>query len=149
MANQRQHHVRRGWIMATLGTALGASLVGGILLSDALAVHGSPFPFELDGNVQDNGGNSLDDWQNVFELTGVTPPSTGSPNAGNGETFVHDLPAGNAKETQYDAGKDNLDLSGWTRKDVAKVTPDKDNILDAFAKVYMVDHDNNAGTPDH
>jgi len=148
MSDQKRNRSRPSWKIAALGTALGAALAGGLVLTSALAVHGSPFPFELDGNVTDPAGGA-DDWQGVFELSGVTPPSTGSPVAGNGETFVHDLPAGSAKETQYDAGKDSLDLSGWTRKDVTKVTPDKDNITDAFAKVYMVDHDSNAATPEH
>ena len=148
MSDQQRNRSKASWKVAALGTALGAALAGGLVLTSALAVHGSPFPFELDGNVADPAGGA-DDWQGVFELSGVTPPSTGSPVAGNGETFVHDLPAGSAKETQYDAGKDSLDLSGWTRKDVTKVTPDKDNITDAFAKVYMVDHDGNAATPEH
>lgn len=151
MANSGKSRVRPSWMAAALGTALGASLVGGILLTDALAVHGSPFPFELDGNVTNNGGNSLDDWQNVFELDAVTPPGSGTPHASGAEVFIRDLPPQNGqnKESQYDAGKDSLDLSGWTRKDVAKVVPDKDNITDAFAKQYMVDHDGNSATPEH
>src|SRR5205085_7322922 len=74
--------------------------------------------------------------------------ATGTPVATGASVFIHDVPMGSpAKETQYDAGKDVLDTNQWTRKDVTKVVPDKDNILDAFAKQYLVDHDNNAATP--
>ena len=143
-----QRKIKPGWLTAAGGTVLGLAIAGTALFSTALAVHNAPFPFELDGNVKQDG--TLDDWQNVFELNGVLPPGTGTPHATGAEVFLRDLPSGGGgKETQYDAGKDTLDLSGWTRKDVTKVTPDKDNITDAFAKQYMVDHDNNPATPDH
>jgi len=143
-----QKKIRPGWLMAAGGTVLGLAIAGTALFSTALAVHNAPFPFELDGNVKQDG--TLDDWQNVFELSGVTAPATGTPHATGAEVFLKDLPSGGGgKETQYDAGKDTLDLNAWTRKDVTKVTPDKDNITDAFAKQYMVDHDNNPATPDH
>jgi hypothetical protein len=147
MTNRTQSS-RGSWKTAALGAALGASILGGVLLTNALAVNEPPFPFELDGNVTDPAGGQ-DDWQGVFNLSGVTPPSTGTPTAGAAEVFIRDLPNGSPKETQYDAGKDTLDLNGWTRKDVSKVVPDKDNITDAYAKQYMVDHDGNAATPDH
>jgi len=140
---------KRGWLIAAGGTALGAALAGAVLFSNALAVHGAPFPFELDGNVKQD-STSLNDWQNVFGLTGVVPPATGTPIVSAGSTFIHDVPTGSpAKESQYDAGKDVLDTNQWTRKDVTKVVPDKDNILDAFAKQFLVDVDNNPATPDH
>ena len=141
---------RGSWKTAAWGAALGASVLGGLLLTNALAVNEPPFPFELDGNVADPAGGR-DDWQGVFGLSGVVPPATQAPGAGvdGAEVFIRDLANGNPKETQYDAGKDTLDLSGWTRKDVSKVVPDKDNITDAFAKQYMVDHDGNPATPEH
>lgn len=140
---------KRGWLIAAGGTALGAALAGAVLFSNALAVHGAPFPFELDGNVKQDSA-SLNDWQNVFGLSSVVPPSTGTPVAGAGSVFIHDVPTGSpAREMQYDAGKDVLDTDQWTRKLVTKVVPDKDNILDAFAKQFLVDTDNNAATPDH
>ena len=143
------NRMRPNWLIAAAGTVLGAALVGGGLLTNALAVHGSAFPFELDGNVTDPAGGQ-DDWQGVFELNGVTPPGTGTPVATGAEVFIRDLPAGaGSKETMYNAGKDTLDLNGWTRKEVTGVTPDKDNITDAFAKSYMVDHDGVPATPDH
>jgi hypothetical protein len=144
---RRPPRARPHWKTATLGALIGASVVGGVLLTNALAVHNAPFPFELDGNVTQDG--ALDDWQNVFELGGVTPPATGMPTASSQETFIRDLPNGNGKETQYNAGKDTLDLDGWTRKEVNKVVPDKDNITNAYAKHYQVDHDGNPDTPAH
>jgi len=145
------------WKTAALGTALGAAIVGAIMLTSALAVDGSPFPFEVDGNVTNTSGvfgpppsgDGRDDWQNVFELDGITPPATGTPVASGAEVFIHDIPAGSAKETQYDAGKDNLDLDDWTRKEVSKVVPDKDNITNAYAKQYLIDHDADVTTPEH
>jgi hypothetical protein len=148
MAN-RTNNRRGSWKVAALGAALGASVLGAVLMTSALAVNDPPFPFELDGNVTDPVGGQ-DDWQGVFGLGGVVPPATLTPPGVNGaEVFIRDLALGSSKETQYDAGKDTLNLSGWTRKDVSKVVPDKDNITDAFAKQYMVDHDGNAGTPEH
>jgi hypothetical protein len=132
----RPKKMRPNWVIAAGGTVLGIALAGGALLTNALAVHGTPYPFELDGDVANNTSDSLDDWQNVFDLdaTHTTPNPTGA------EVFIRDLPVGNGgKETQYNAGKDTLDLSAWTRKSVSAVTPDKDNITDAFAKQYMVD----------
>jgi hypothetical protein len=148
MSDLKRNRPRASWKIAALGTALGVGITGALLLTSALAVHNSPFPFELDGNVTDPAGGN-DDWQGVFELSGITPPATGTPVATGAEVFLHDVPAAGGKETQYDAGKDSLNLNGWTRKDVTKVTPDKDNIQDAFAKQYMVDHDSNAATPAH
>src|SRR6185369_5935110 len=122
---------RRGWLIAAGGTALGAALAGAFLFSNAFAVHNAPYPFELDGNVKKD--TARDDWQNVFGLSAVVPPATGTPVASGASVFIHDVPTGSpAKETQYDAGKDVLDTDQWTRKDVTKVVPDKDNILDAF-----------------
>lgn len=140
-----------GWPLVAGGTVLGMTLLGAGLIGTALAVHDDPgTPFELDGNVTDPAGGD-DDWQGTFDLLGVTPPATGTPTAGNQETFVRDLPPQNGenKEMMYDAGKDTLDVTAWTRKAVAKVVPDKDNITNAYAKNYKVDHDGNAATPDH
>ncbi len=139
------------WPLVAGGAVLGTALLGATILGTALAVHDDPgTPFELDGNVTDPTGGD-DDWQGAFDLLGVTPPATGTPTAGNQETFLRDLPPQNNenKETMYDAGKDTLDVTAWTRKAVAKVVPDKDNITNAYAKNYKVDHDGNAATPDH
>ena len=157
MASNKGTRSRPHWKTAALGTALGAGLVGAVLLTNALAVNQSPFPFELDGNVTNSNGvfgppasgDGKDDWQNVFNLSSVTPPGTGAPAPSGAEVFIRDLPGETGKETQYDAGKDTLDLNGWTRKEVSKVVPDKDNITNAYAKQYMIDHDGNAATPEH
>jgi hypothetical protein len=143
----RPPRARPHWQTATLGALIGASVIGGVLLTNAMAVHNAPFPFELDGNVTQDG--SRDDWQNVFDLSGVTPPGTNVPTVGSQETFIRDLPNGSGKETMYNAGKDTLDLDKWTRKEVSKVTPDKDNITNAYAKHYQVDHDGLPSTPAH
>lgn len=146
---------RSQWPIAALGTALGAVVAGAGIFSTAVAVHETPYPFELDGNATNATGvfgppatgDGKDDWQNVFEL----PAGVGVPVVGNAETFIRDLPSAATanKETQYDSGKDTLDISAWTRKEVAKVVPDKDNITDAFAKQYMVDIDGAGSAPLH
>lgn len=139
------------WKTAALGTALGIAIAGSVVFSAALAVHSSAGIFELDGDATDPAGGK-DDWQGVFDLGGVVPPATGGAVAGPQEIFIDDLPPtaefGN-KEMQYDAGKDTLDVSAWTRKLVANVTPDKNNITNAYAKNYHVDHDGDPATPDH
>ena len=144
MANRSPALQRSSWKIAALGTAFGVAIAGGVLFTDAVAVHNSPFPFELDGNVADAGGNALDDWQHVFGFGG-----TGGALAPTTSVFIHDLPASGDKETMYDAGKDVLDVTAWTRKDVTKVVPDKDNILDAFAAQYLVDTDGDPNTKAH
>lgn len=154
MANRTNKGNRPRWPIAALGVAIGLVVAGAAMFSTALAVHDAPFPFEIDGNVTDPAGG-LDDWQGVFGLGGVTPPATGGPIPSNQSVFIDDLPPTNQdglpsnRESQYDAGKDVLDVTDWTRKNVAKVVPDKDNILNAYAKNYPVDHDGNPATPDH
>jgi hypothetical protein len=123
-----------------LGVGIGLVLGASALLSTALAVHDDPgTPFELDGNSTYTGGAAKDDWQNVFGLGTGTGAPVGTPAVGSGETFIKDH--GSATETQYDAGKDSLDIGAWTTKSVSNVTPDKNNIMNAFAKQYMVDLD--------
>jgi hypothetical protein len=130
---------RSKWPVATLGVGIGLVLGASALLSTALAVHDDAnTPFELDANATDNTGNTRDDWQNVFGL-GNTP---GIPAVGSGEAFIKDYPG---PETQYDQGKDSLDISAWTTKSVTAVSPEKNDIENAFAKQYMVDLD--AGGP--
>ena len=69
MANRSAYPTRSKWPVAGLGVAVGLVLGASALLSTALAVHDDPgTPFELDGNATNNAGNSLDDWQNVFDL---------------------------------------------------------------------------------
>jgi hypothetical protein len=153
MANRTQTGGRR-WKLAALVSAL-AMTVGGVgIVSNALAVHGGIYPFELDGNVADPAGGD-DDWAGIFGLTGVTPPATGTPTPSSNSVFIDDLPPTNQAgipagfESMYNAGKDTLDVTAWTRKNVGSVTPDKNNILNAYAKSYSLDHDSNAGTPNH
>jgi hypothetical protein len=127
----------------------GAAVVTAGLLATALAVHGATDPFELDGNVANTtgafnppSGDNKDDWQNVFELDSVVAGQFGDPvdSAAEHELFIRDLSdalPGNL-DVMYNAGKDTLDVSGWTRKSVGTVTPPKDDITQAFAKSYDV-----------
>jgi len=125
------------------------------IFSPALALHDDPgTPFELDGDATNapgtflgNDGDKKDDWQNVFQLP--ADGSVGTPQEGSGESFIRDMPPNGGTELQYDAGKDSLDISAWTSKAVGSVTPDKDNIVNAFAKQYMVDLDGNGPQTSH
>jgi hypothetical protein len=151
MTNQTFSSHRPRWPIAALGVAIGITVAGVALFSTALAVHDDPgTPFELDGNATNAAGtyNPLvgpdfrDDWQNVFNLP--TNGNVGNPVFGSGETFIRDMPAdspANATERQYNLGKDSLDVTTWTTKAVGTVVPDKDNIVNAFAKQYNVDLD--------
>jgi hypothetical protein len=125
------------------------------IFAPALALHDDPgTPFELDGDATNapgtflgNDGDHKDDWQNVFQLP--ADGSVGTPQEGSGESFIRDMPPNGGTELQYDAGKDSLDISAWTTKSVGSVVPDKDNIVNAFAKQYMVDLDGNGPQTSH
>ncbi len=151
MSNRTNNSPGPRWPIAALGVAIGITVAGVALFSTALAVHDDPgTPFELDGNATNAAGtydpllgpDFRDDWQNVFNLP--TNGTVGNPVFGSGEIHIRDMPPAspaNATETQYNAGKDSLDVTAWTVKPVGTVTPDKDNIVNAFAKQYTVDLD--------
>ena len=142
---------RSMWASTASTVAAGIVLSGAVLLAppSAQAVHDDipPImnaPFELDGNALKDG--VLDDWDSVF-----APIINGVPTAGAGETFVNDGPdAPGGKETSAWSGsnKDIDDIPTWQSK-TAKVVPDKDNITNAYARAYSVDHDDNPATPNH
>lgn len=159
MATRLNPGSRSSWTAVALGTVFGVVVAGAALFGTALAVDDPDDPFELDGNIANASGvfgppptmDGKDDWQNVFNLSGVAAGSSGTPvaNASEHELFIRDLADAqpNGKDVMYDAGKDSLDVTAWTRKSVNVVTPSKDDITDAFAKSYDVVKDwNNNGT---
>ncbi|HWI24578.1 MAG TPA: hypothetical protein VNS59_06590 [Lysobacter sp.] len=174
MANQKRTLLRSGWITTVLTVAIGAGLAGTALVvpQPAQAVHDEPTPFQLDGNPTKSilGGNPAvspldDDWDNIFNLgSGPTYPSPRiAPTVGGGEAFAVDganLAGGKESSAWSGSNKDideiNDGIAGTDDWEYAssKVTPDKDNITNAYAKAYSIDHDgdgsDDAGdTPNH
>lgn len=156
MATRKQGSRRAPWatcLMAAAVTALAASTAL-LTAPPALAVHDTPTPLELDGNATDT--SALDDWDSVFGLSTPYPTPRGIPSAGAGETFVADGPnlAGGKETSAWEGSNKDIDLiSTWEHKP-AKVVPDKDNITNAYAKAYSVDHDGDGSddpgdTPNH
>lgn len=110
-----------------------ALLVGAIALGVTLmpmtagAVHDGPF--ELDGNAMaDQASPPPDDWNTLF------PVDTSSTDLGH--SFVTDLTGAN--DDGYGSGltKDTQDIPNWTT-DIGAVSPDKDDILHAYAATYV------------
>jgi len=139
------------WVTAALTFAITIVVTGAALLSSpsVQAVHVAPAPFELDGDPTKTG--LLDDWNSVFDLALPYPTPRGIPAVGGGETFVVDganLPGGKETSAWSGSNKDIDLISTWEYK-AAKVVPDKDNITNAYAKAYSVDHDGSAATPEH
>lgn len=104
----------------------------------ALAGHSSG-PFEIDGNATDDDATSGADWSSVIPFGGAA------------ETFVVDEVPPLGTETFFTGGgsKDDNDLSEWKTVNGGSANPDKDNITNAYAKAYSVDHDSDADTPAH
>ena len=150
MANQT-FNWKPSWLTATLGIAIGLVLASVMVFAPqpAQAVHddASPLlnsPFELDGNAVKT--SALDDWDSA-----LAPIVNGVPVPGPDKTFVNDGPnAAGGKETSAWKGsnKDIDTILTWERM-TSKVTPDKDNITNAYAKPYSVDHDDDPTTPNH
>lgn len=161
MATRKHNWTQPAWITATLALAVSVVVAGTALLTSppAQAVHDEPTPFETDGNP--TRATADDDWNSVFELPQagsplVYPSPRGTPTAGDGETFVSDGPnlAGGKETSAWSGSNKDIDLiETWEYKS-AKVVPDKDNITNAYAKAYRVDHDGDGGddagdTPSH
>jgi hypothetical protein len=135
-----------------LTVAISIGLTGTLMFipPPAQAVHddASPIlnsPFELDGNaVKDS---ALADWDSV-----LAPIVNGVPNppANSGATFIDDRANSGTSETSafFGSNKDIHEINTWERK-TSGLSPDKDNITNAYAKAYSVDHDDNPGTPNH
>lgn len=85
--------------------------------------------FELDGDAVD-GAAAGEDWTTVF---GIVAPFPKTPVFdGFGEVFIVDI--GNSDSGYAGSNKDIHDVSTWGWKPT-KVTPDKDNLLNAYAVV--------------
>jgi hypothetical protein len=122
----------------TLASACAALLLAAAGVAPALAVDVSAGThFELDANAQDSNGvaTAPDDWDSVFGLFGVTG---GTAVAGAGETFVVDSQNGEAGFSGL-SNKDIDEVNTWVY-DNAKLTPDKDNITNAYAKAYSINN---------
>jgi uncharacterized repeat protein (TIGR01451 family) len=110
-----------------------ALLAGVIALGVALmpmtagAVHSGPF--ELEGDALDDSTSALmDDWGTLF------PTDKSSTDLGH--SFATDLTGAN--DNGYGSGltKDTQDIPNWTT-DTGAVSPDKDDILHAYAATYV------------
>ena len=155
MANRKFLWLGSAWVTTALTIAIGVAMTGTMLLipPPALAVHDEPTPFQVDGNpTQSIGGSGVslldDDWDNAFGLTEPYPTTRDLPDdSGDGDSFASDganLPGG--KETSdWDGSNKDIDeindgiagTDNWAYHS-AKVTPDKDNITNAYAKAYSV-----------
>ncbi|HEY0662066.1 MAG TPA: hypothetical protein VGD21_12190 [Lysobacter sp.] len=138
MATNTDNRTRARWPIAALGVAIGAVIGGVTLLTSALAVHQPSAPFELDGNPTQTTAD--DDWNNVFELPTPYPTPRDLPTVGGAETFVVDgnnLPGGKESTAWKGSNKDIDTIATWEYES-SKVTPDKDNITNAYAKAYPV-----------
>jgi hypothetical protein len=139
----------------------------------AQAVHDEPTPFQLDGNpTKSIGGSGVstldDDWDNVFGLgdgsgSPAYPTPRLVPTVGPGEAFAFDGAnlAGGKETSAWSGSNKDIDeindgiaaTDDWEYAS-SKVTPDKDNITNAYAKAYSVDHDGDGSddpgdTPNH
>ncbi|MEO7937942.1 MAG: hypothetical protein ABIR55_04915 [Burkholderiaceae bacterium] len=120
-----------------LASACAGLLFAAAGVTPALAVQvDTPTKFELDANARDSNALATlpDDWDGVFNLYGATG---GVAVAGAGETFVIDSQNGEAGFSGQ-SNKDIDEVNTWIY-DNAKVTPDKDNITNAYAKAYTID----------
>ncbi|HJW47225.1 MAG TPA: hypothetical protein VJ484_12165 [Lysobacter sp.] len=91
--------------------------------------------------------SALDDWDSVLApIVGGVP----NPPANSGATFINDQNNAGTQETSafFGSNKDIHAINTWERK-TSGLSPDKDNITNAYAKSYSVDHDDNPATPSH
>lgn len=126
MATGKKDRPRPSWLTATMGSVLGAALLGGSLLTIALAIDPST-PFELDGNADDNVGGGTD-WAAELPLNGA------------GETFIVDQVPPLGSETFFTTGgsKDDNNIGSWRVASGNATNPDKNNITNAYAKSINV-----------
>lgn len=158
MANPKLVWLRSAWVTTTLTIAIGVAMTGTMLLipPPAQAVHDEPTPFQIDGNPTKSigGGNPAvslqdDDWDSAFAIAEpYTANRTDLPDdSADGDSFATDgatLAGGKETSAWFGSNKDideiNDGIAGtdnWEYK-ASKVTPDKDNITNAYAKAYEV-----------
>lgn len=128
----------KGWIGAC------AAAVGLALSCSTYAVHDTS-TFELDRDAVDSNAadTSPDDWNTV---------NLPLPNGSGGHSFAHtgviSDPVPEASIFTSGGSKDNNDISQWKWKKASNIL-DKDNITNAYAAAYAVDHDGNPATAPH
>ncbi|WP_461516285.1 hypothetical protein [Porticoccus sp.] len=95
--------------------------------------------FQLDGDANGNGAGFPDDWEEIYDEW--------NDGSGNPETdifaFIAQATEAPDVDVSYFKGggsKDVNDVDEWLWE-VTDVTPDKDDILNAFAAAYILDHD--------
>lgn len=139
MASKRQNWLRPGWITTTMTAAITAVFAGGLLLAPSppvQAVHASPYTFELDGNIASDG---LPDWASEMPFL-----------ASQDEAFFPDAGGNGGKEpTAYKGSNKDIDAINTWEYENSKVTPDKDNITNAYALARTVDVLPGPGTEEH
>lgn len=117
-----------GWMTATLATAITVGITGVATLAPApvFAVHEDPYPFELDGNIA---GNGKMDWATEMPFL-----------AAQNEVFVPDAGGNGGKEpSAFKGSNKDIDAINTWEYENSKVTPDKDNITNAYALARIVD----------
>lgn len=138
MATTRGLLSRKKWPAIAAGLAVGAVLGATGLLSTAFAVHDAADPFEIDGDATQTTAD--DDWDEVFEIGFPYTSPREAATEGSGESFSIDLanlPGGKESSSWKGSNKD-IDLISTWEYETSKVTPDKDNITNAYAKAYSV-----------
>ncbi len=127
-----------------LGTALMAASAASVAFD--IRENGE---FQLDGNTNpalySGGDGASDDTDMIYadSLVNYSPMSTGAFR----EFFGDDSPQPDYSHHSK-SNKDTLPLSQWTCIEKPNVT-DKADLQQVFMAVYAIDHDSNAGTPEH
>lgn len=126
MATGSKIQTKPRWTTAALGTALGAAITLGGLLSFALAID-TTTPMEIDGNAKDDTGGGTD-WETELPLNGP------------GETFIVDQVPPLGTETFFHGGgsKDDNQPTKWGNLTGSATNPNKNNITNAYAKAKNV-----------
>jgi hypothetical protein len=139
--------------------AAGAGALLAIGLVAPVAFAAGPGFHELEGNIlDDSAGDPPYDWSDIFTAGSATVEPTeqaGLPASILDPDFSRDFrQVGGAYvngDLSYFAtgSKDNLNITpGWQCKKVNNAT-DKGDFVNAYGYAARVDHDGNAGTPDH
>ncbi|WP_461519162.1 hypothetical protein [Porticoccus sp.] len=95
--------------------------------------------FDLDGDANGNGAGFPDDWEEIYD---EWVDGTGNPETDIFAFIAQSTEAPDVDVSYFKGGgsKDVNDVDEWLWE-VTDVTPDKDDILNAFAAAYVLDHD--------